>query len=215
MIPGGLVLLVEIRMPDMRAEHLSDSDIAGYLDDDLAASDRSRVEAHMEACVACRTAMVEVMRAADGAVQRAGTSTSVVRGGSSRWITTGVGLAAAAGIAALMLVRPETPQGSPPERATPTSIEARRTIEIVSPPDRATVARAALRFTWRGTRSDLYKVSLLSESGELLWSGETADTTLALADGIRLERGKTYFWRVDGVTAGITASTAAPSFTIR
>ena len=46
-------------------EHLNESDVSGYIDDDLPLADRRRVEAHLEACSECRATIVAVMRVAE------------------------------------------------------------------------------------------------------------------------------------------------------
>ena len=49
-------------------------------------------------------------------------------------------------------------------------------------------------------------------SGEMVWSGETTDTVLAVPAGVRLRAGEQYVWRVDGQRAdGTSASSVEAS----
>jgi len=41
---------------------------------------------------------------------------------------------------------------------------------------------------------------------------DVADTTLVLPADVALERGRSYFWRVDAMSAGIVASTRTRRF---
>jgi anti-sigma factor RsiW len=52
---------VEMNEP-VRLEHLTDAEISGYLDQDLAVEARTGVESHLDACDECRSAVAEVAR---------------------------------------------------------------------------------------------------------------------------------------------------------
>jgi hypothetical protein len=76
----------------------------------------------------------------------------------------------------------------------------------VSPADDST-ATAPLVFTWRAATADVYRISVLAEAGDPVWTAETNDTTIALPDSISLQPGRAYFWSVEGIANGIVAST--------
>ena len=70
----------------------------------------------------------------------------------------------------------------------------------------ATPPPQAVAFTWHASASDAYRVTVLTETGDPVWSGETTDTTAKLPPSARLESGHTYFWRVEGIEKGIVAT---------
>jgi anti-sigma factor RsiW len=182
--------------------HVTESDLAGYLDHDLAPADRLRVEAHLDACAQCRLELIEVQRLA--ASYQAAT-----RRTARRWIPVAALTALAASVAALLLIpriRETTTQRVEPVRSA--GREGQLQIEVASPASDVAVAAATVVFTWRAARADVYRLTLLTESGEPVWSLETADTTALVPSGTRLKPGA-YFWRVDAIADGITATSGA------
>jgi hypothetical protein len=54
------------------------------------------------------------------------------------------------------------------------------------------------RFVWsRLPRVDRYRLRLYDAEGNVLWTVETADTSVALPGDVRLSSGVTYFWKVE------------------
>ena len=126
-----------------------------------------------------------------------------------------VGLATtlvAAGVAGLLLVR-RPADVEPPDanrvREAPASGPAGGSarIAVVSPPESATVSPRGAAFTWRSTGADFYRFALLTESGEPVWTYETGDTTVSLPATVAVRAGASYFWRVDAIADGISATT--------
>jgi len=191
--------------------HLSDAELAGYLDHDLSADERRRVETHIDACRACRREVVALHPITHPAESPAG-ARSVQR--PRRWWLP----AAAAGIvAALALPRltrtvpgPDVPQRAP--RATEAGGLSH--LAIVAPLDKTTV-EGRIVFTWRSTNADAYRLVVqTAESGDRVWAKETGDTTAMLPDSIPLQAGQSYFWRVEAIGNGISAASGSHRFQI-
>jgi putative zinc finger protein len=168
--------------------HPSSEEIAAYLSDALAPSERAALEAHLARCRACRRQVTSAQ-----ALLRA-------RPRSLRWI----GLALAAALA-VVLLRPwsfrDTGAGEPNiERARPAAPAGGQAISALTPADGDTIAAAGARFAWRSPRPDLlYHISLTDPDGRALWTTETRDTTVVLPPNVRLEPGARYFWYVDAL----------------
>lgn len=204
------------------SDHPSEGELAAYLDGELTDDERSRLDVHLEQCDACRQAItdtVQVLDAPGDAVHRP----SVVAGGGRtrnriRWMTVGVALAAS--VAAVIVAR-RAPEASTDvegrTRAATPSIQLERTpiLGVVAPVDGASRVGQQPTFSWRGADAGRYSFRLLAEDGVPIWSYETTDTTLTLPPDLELERGRSYFWRVDALAAGIVASTRAQRFSVQ
>jgi anti-sigma factor RsiW len=185
--------------------HVSEGELAGFLDGDLDPAVRRRVEEHLDACAACRGELIAVQRLA---------ASYDAAGRPSRRVW--AGLAAAAAIAAVLGGVVLWPRATPliglhPDTVRapiqPVSGEGRPHIDVLAPASE-TVAVSALHFAWRPAAADAYRLTVLSDSGDPVWSVETTDTSAALSPGVRLRPGA-YFWRVDAIAAGITATSGA------
>jgi hypothetical protein len=121
-------------------------------------------------------------------------------------------LAAAAAVVAVLFTDRSASEDAVAPRirdAAITADEGRQRIAVVSPPESATVSARSAVFSWRATGADLYRFTLLSESGEPVWTHETADTTLRLPASVFPSREGAYFWRVDAIADGIAATSGA------
>jgi hypothetical protein len=92
-------------------------------------------------------------------------------------------------------------------RAAPFGGEGLRQIDIVSPADDVTVPSGPVVLTWHAVQADVYRVSLLTESGTPLWTKDTPDSTVTLPASVGLRPGQAYFWRVEAIASGIAATT--------
>ncbi len=183
--------------------HLGDAELSGFLDDDLAPDERRRIAAHLDSCDDCRRELVEVGRLAASLP-----ATPRRRPSALVWLAAGGALAA--GLAALLLptAAPAPPVGHDTTRAPAQTVplEGRARIEATLPLADTVRAAPALVFAWRPVRADVFRFTLLSETGEPVWSVETADTVLTLPNTVHLGAGA-FFWRVDAVAEGIVATT--------
>ena len=208
-------------------DHPSDSVLAAFLDGELETDERPRVEAHLERCAMCRRALgdaVEVLGASTAGTPTIGVSHSTRR--RRRFPIVAIGMALAASVAGVLVLRRapvslgnvDEPLTNVERRtrdaAQPALDERIPRLAVVAPANGAEGLGAHPGFVWRSTSADRYSFRLLTEDGTALWSSETVDTTLTLPSDVRLERGRSYFWRVDALSAGIVASTRAHRFTV-
>ena len=195
------------------ANHLSEHELAGFLDDDLAPEERQRVIAHLDQCPRCRRELVDMQQVVDAyAPAREPAATPRREPSGKRWpVVAGIGgLAAAAVVVAMLAGRPGTSEEPLQPRVRGANIpavgESRQRIAVVAPPESATVSARSVAFSWRPTGADVYRFTLLSESGEPIWTHETPDTTLRLPVSVAPARETAYFWRVDAIADGIAAT---------
>lgn len=210
--PSSFGIWHAIRALFMRAEHLSDSEIAGFLDRDLSSEERSVVEAHLEGCPECRGATAEVSRLARAYPGTLSAITVVpplpASSGKRMRLPMIAAAALAASLAIVVLSRSAPWRDDPaPVRATAQAgPDARPIIEVTGPREDQPVERANLVFSWRATNADVYRLSVFDESGTVVFAQETTDTVLSLA-GSPLPSAETlYLWRVDAIADGLTAS---------
>ena len=184
--------------------HLSERDVAAYLDRSLDPDERLQVDAHLEGCRECRAELIAVVRLTP-AVRTPGRIRRRV------WIPA----VAAAGLAALLLFRPSPPgPPAPVERPAVGPTEALPRLTVTAPANGDSVLGAAIAFQWRSRPGDSYRVTVLTESGEPVWTTETTDTSVSLPQTIILERGRLYFWRVDAIADGLSATSGVQRFQV-
>lgn len=195
-------------------EHLGPNDLAGFLDRDLSAAERRRVEAHLDRCPECRHELAEVARVAETAQSGGGIARKAP---ARRWVPLVLTGALAASLVGVALIRrsqtPEDQRIAQPVRA-PSLNEGRARIGMVSPGENATTPARGVSFTWRALVADFYRITILTDSGEPVWTLETPDTSVTLPTRFSLLPGRAYFWRVDAISAGITASTGSHRFQV-
>ena len=186
-------------------EHLDEGTLAGFLDGDLSANDRERVAAHLEECEECRTELRQVGELAASFESRLEARRRSPR--IRRWGLLGGALAASLiGFALLRRTAgPEMPASSVRDRAV---TEGAARIDVVAPASRD-VARSDTNFVWRPANVDVYRFTLMNESGAVLFRAEVADTSIVWPRTVPVTPGTSYFWRVDGVAEGVTSSTGA------
>ena len=202
------------------SEHPSESVLAAYLDGELSVDERAQVELHFDQCMACRRALadtVDVLDTTDAtpALSTVPSSTSQRRRYISR---ISVLTAIAASLAAVVVLqrRPggEDITGRTRDAGRNTTDERIPQLMAVTPGDGSANVSDPRLFIWRSADVDRYSFRLLAEDGVPIWSRETSDTTITLPPDVRLDRGRSYFWRVDALAAGIVASTRAQRFTV-
>ena len=191
-------------------DHLTESDLAGYLGQDLTPDRRQRIEAHLDGCSECRAEFVAVGHLA---AESSEGLRSARRRLPSRWL---VPAALAAGLVGLFLVRspPWATGPAPLERPAHGPSESLPRIEIAAPADGASIAADRITFRWHSTSADGYRITLLTETGEPVWTEDTPDTAVTLPATVRLEAGRHYFWQVAAVAEGIAATTGIHRFQV-
>ena len=189
--------------------HLTPDQVAGYLNGAIGPAERSEVIRHLEGCAECRHELIAV----GGMV--ADQAAAGLAPAPARWRRrlTAIGMALAAGIAAIAVYHGRTEEPIVRSEGGPGVGEGIPDIEVVSPPDGAEVKDSVV-LRWRSAGRDSYHVFVLSEDGRPLWTIQTADTVARVPATVALERGAVYFWRVDAVGNGIVASTGAHRLTV-
>lgn len=187
------------------APHLSAAEVAAYVDRTLADDERARVERHLVECDACRDEVTACARLVTTAPPRAASRV--------RWRV--VLPVAAAVLAAVLLRRPEGPDGVAPALERGESGNASR-IVLIAPPPGALVEGGVTRLVWRPIdQAAGYQVVVKDSTGTILWRTDVTDTSVALPRGLALRVGDAYVWRVDGGrTDGSTATSAETGFRI-
>jgi anti-sigma factor RsiW len=167
--------------------HLEPNEVAAYLDGELLATDRSRIEAHLAECAECRAELTEVARLLHSQPRRR-------RG----WLLP-VGVAAAAAVVlVLALPRPQAPPASSSGFREP-AITTTVAPVVLAP--RGTDA-AVRSFIWTEVpHADRYRVTVFDETGRVVWETQTTDTAALAPDTVRLQAGAPHFWKVEAETA--------------
>ncbi len=177
----------EISCERVTSEELLERYVAGA----LGADDRDRLERHILMCDRCQ----EEARLAL-ALRRELTRErqQPLRRPRRWWIAAGIGTAAAAVLLAVALPRAVLDRDGAEHRDVPVSgaVEPALLAPVGGVPDRPAT------FIWsRVAGADRYRVTLLSAGGDVLLVTETADTSLAAPDGIDLDLGASFFWKID------------------
>jgi hypothetical protein len=203
---GHLILLHPSPGSSVNATpHLSIDDAASYIDGTLTDEARVDIERHLAECDTCREEVAASSRLIATLPATAG-----------RRVPWRLVLPLAAGIlVAVVLARPtrRTDVAPAQERGAPSDASQ---IVLVAPAPDATVAVGTSRFVWHPIAGSIgYRVVIKDASGAPVWSGDVADTVLAIPAELRLRAGESYVWRVDGQRAdGTTASSAEASFQV-
>jgi hypothetical protein len=197
------------------AGHLNPNEIARYLDHGLSAEARDSVERHLDACDQCRAELGESARLSDSFTP---VTTDIKRRAQSwRWIPAGISAAVAAAALLIFVINPYRPQKAPslPAERGAYFGEGRAPIERISPAPNAITGARGLIFRWHTSPAALYRFTLLTQSGEPVFSVDTQDTVVSVPDSIVFTSGRNYFWRVDGTENGVVSSTGATPFHVR
>ncbi len=180
-------------------EHLTAGEIADYLDGKLSAAERARAEAHLADCESCGRDAIAASR-----------ELATLRRRDRRRVA--APLAAAAVLVGLVFAGPAVwerlGQDETHIRAGEDPGEASR-VRVVQPAHRGVLPRDSLLFVWRSVSDgSFYTFTLADEVGDILWQGDTQDTTVSLDREVALRPGQRYFWYVDALFEdGRTAST--------
>lgn len=200
-----------------QVDHLTAEQIAAYLDHDLTESTRDGVEKHLETCAQCRAELHAAAQLVDSWAPPLAERQVHLRRRTRLLPFTLIGTFAAAAAALIVFTGPRlltSARQSDVSRA-PVSSEGRSHLEVISPNPDSIVAAHRLIFAWHASPASLYRVTVLTESGEPIYSAETQDTSLVLPDSVRLSPERIYFWRADGTGNGIVSSTGAALLRIK
>ena len=186
LLRGPASLERRIETPDCLDELV----VADFVDGRLSLESRAPVVAHLLTCARCRS----VVNATSRLVAETAMSTPAPARPWRRW-SLPLGLAAAAALV-LLLVPRRIDDGSTPGLREPTVTSTMAPVPI-SPAPGASVARVD-RLVWSSVPgAERYRLRLYTSEGSTLWTAETADTSVALPDSVRLQPRVPYFWRVE------------------
>lgn len=195
-------------VPMTRIEHLDAALVAAYLENACGVEERRRVEEHLADCAECTAELVGL----DDTIR----ALSTRRRG--RVAIPLVALGAAAGIGALIVLRPSDgpaplPSEAPPivQRSLP---DIRSSIEILEPAPGAIVEEGEVVLRWAPIEVEArYLVTLTTSDGDSVWALLTPDAAAAIP--VPLDPGGEYLWYVDALLpGGNTASSGVHHFQV-
>jgi len=182
-----------------RPNHLTDSEMARYLDRRVSLEERDRIEDHLASCAECREHAL-------------GTQQVLRRARRPRMVAAGSALAAAAVVLIwIARVEPISEPSVPQVRGV-----ALGNAGLTAYGPTGDARREGLRFVW-GSAPDVvsYRLSLTSADGAQLWSQSGVDTVASLPRSVGLRIGQRYLWVADAVTNdGSTRSTGLREFSL-
>jgi hypothetical protein len=181
--------------------HPSELDLAAFLDHDLTSEARRELEAHLVTCEECRALVAGTARLLPGS-----------RPKPMRHVFVVGGLATAALLLLTLIPRaPVREPASETRRADSSDLRALR-FGTQAPPDGALIRPDTLVFSWDRVAGDAtYQLTISTETGAVVWTRQTADTSLPLpaSVAVRLQPKKTYYWQVDALLPSLR-STSSP-----
>jgi len=156
--------------------------VADFVEGRLSPESRAPVVAHLLTCARCRS-VVKATAAAPNTPER-------------RWPRWPVPLGLAAAAALVLLLMPRGDDNPSPGLREPTVTSTIAPVPIAPAPG-ASVTRVD-RLAWSSVPgAERYRLRLYDREGSTLWTVETADTSAALPDSVRLLPRVPYFWRVE------------------
>jgi hypothetical protein len=175
--------------------HVTDTEIAAYLDRSLTSVQRDRVEDHLAACQDCRQHLLE-------------TKELLERVRRPRKLLVGGALAAAA-VLVFVLVRP-----NPAAMDLAIMRHDGLDVPVVAYRPIGTASRAGLQFVWSAVRgAESYRLTVSGEDARTVWSSSGIDTLAALPDSVVLRLNERYHWVADALLSdGSTRSTGLREF---
>ena len=182
-------------------EHLTDADVAAYLDRGLRGTKRDRLEAHLAGCGECRREVLE-------------TQQLVKRVRPLRRAPVWAGSVAAAAAVVLLVAKLGSGPGRLPETAHPVRVGGGMSQLVAYGPTGEDISTRGLRFVWGAAAGAVtYRFTVTGSDGVAVWSRSGIDTIVALPDSIVLHPGQRYFWVVDALFAdGASRSTGMREF---
>ncbi|HEV7594053.1 MAG TPA: zf-HC2 domain-containing protein [Gemmatimonadaceae bacterium] len=182
-----------------RTEHISDAELAAYLDRNVASADRERIESHLADCDECRRHLIEARKVLGGI-------------GRTRGLRIAATLAAAAVV--LVFVRFEVW----PTRESAESLFRGPTISagITAHGPSGDVSGKGLAFVWSPvSKAASYRITVSRADATPLWSQSTTDTIVTLPPSVVLQHGQAHLWVTDALLLdGTTRSTGLREFRV-
>ena len=179
--------------------HLTDSEMALYLDRRLSLEERDRIENHLGNCAECRTQVLAAQH--------------VLGSGRRSRVATAGGVLAAAAVIFILITRaaPHDDQPTPQLRAIASDNAA-----LVAYGPIGDAKRAGLRFVWGPAAGAVsYRLTLTTADGAQVWSRSGMDTLASLPSTVVLRAGEKYLWVADAIlNDGSARSTGLREFSL-
>lgn len=184
--------------PHDEGAHLTDIEVAAYIDKKLPPEQRERIEDHLAGCPDCRKQVLETREL----LERMRRPKKLLVGGA---------LAAAVAVV-LLIVRPTPPDANEPPRLR--NVAGAAPLAAYAPI--GSTRRAGLRLVWSAAPgAETYRFTVSRADGIPVWTSSTVDTVAIIPDSVRLQPGVRYFWVVDGLLSdGSTRSTGLREFEV-
>ena len=195
------------------SDHISPNQIAAYVDRGLSTQAREDAERHFDVCDQCRAEVSESARLADTLTPISADKPRPRR--ARQWLPVGISGAIAAAALLAFLVNPQRTSNATAVERGRDSGEGRTLIRGISPGVNAVTGAEGLVFRWHRSPAAVYKFTLLTQSGEPIFSTDTQDTLVSVPDSVVLISGQDYFWRVDGIENGVVSSTGVTRFHVK
>jgi Putative zinc-finger len=178
--------------------HLTDSEMARYLDRRVSLEERDRIEDHLASCAECREHTL-------------GTQQVLRRARRPRMVAVGSVLAAAA-VVLIWIAR----VGPIPELSAPQRGVASDNAGLIAYGPTGDAKRPSLRFVWGSAMGAAsYRLSVTAANGAQVWSQSGADTVASLPRSVDLRTGEKYLWVADALMRdGSTRSTGLREFSL-
>jgi Putative zinc-finger len=180
--------------------HLSDSEMARYLDRRVSLEERDRIEDHLASCAECREHALGTQQLLRGARR-------------PRVVVAGSVLAAAAAVILIWIARVEPAKD--PSAQQLRGVASDNTGLIAYGPT-GDAQRQTLRFVWGSAAGAAsYRLSVTAANGAQAWSQSGVDTVATLPRSITLLIGERYLWVADAVMRdGSTRTTGLREFSL-
>jgi anti-sigma factor RsiW len=181
-----------------RDDHLTDVEIAAYLDRTLSPSLRDRAENHLAACPDCRRHLLETREL----LERVRRPRKYLIGGT----------VAAAAVLALLIARPNVSSIDRPDLMR--NDEA--AVPLLAYGPMGPVIAAETRFVWSAAPgAQSYRLTVSRANAGAVWSSSGIDTVAMLPDSVVLRPSERYFWVTDALLSdGTTRSTGIREFVV-
>lgn len=182
--------------------HVTDEELAAYLDGGLDTAVRAQTEAHLLACDDCRNLVA-------GAGRFLPPQASRIR----RVLLLTGGLAAAAVLTLMLVPRTRAPDLTSPTRDAEVVGPTGLNFAADAPPADASVRVDTLVFRWTAIgNGTTYQLTVSDPTGAIVWSEQTTRTSLPLPESAAslFEPGHTYYWRVDALLSDLRSASTGP-----
>lgn len=178
--------------------------MAAFVDGTLAEGDRAEAASHLAACTECRAELAAVSRMVGSLPARR--HRAVAR---PRVLALGAIAAAAAVLAVVTLQRtdPVDTGASGLERRLP---EPTTRVATISPAEGAAVDPRELVVSWHGSDGASYRVTLTDESGRMVWTTSTTETSARVPGNALGPTPSRYYWYVDALLADGSSTSSGP-----